>query len=159
MLCISNSSVGAVTVSTITRVNFPIAIHSLIVLTDALCPYRSRYLRTNIGYPVFCPYLCGILRTKCDVKLILRQLQKYVPKYKLDRRCANESKRVPTVQSHSIAVGKYGHRPLNHAVRELGLKVLARQIVHRAQREYGKPDRAPMPLGTVVARRLGDNKI
>ena len=38
---------------------------------------------------------------------------------------------VPTVLSHSIAAGKYGHRPLNHAVRELGLKVLARQIVHR----------------------------
>lgn len=26
---------------------------------------------------------------------------------------------VPTVLSHSIAVGKYGHRPLNHAVLEL----------------------------------------
>ena len=38
-------------------------------------------------------------------------------------------KDAPTVLLHSTAVGKYAHRPLNHAVRELSLKAHARRIV------------------------------
>ena len=38
---------------------------------------------------------------------------------------------VPTVLLDSTAAGKYASRPLNHAVRELSLKALARRIVHR----------------------------
>lgn len=53
---------------------------------------------------------------------------------KQERRYQEINEEAPTLISLSIAVGKNGSRPLNHAVRELSPRALARRIVHRVQR-------------------------